>query len=456
MRTFPFVRSLPCATALLASLAVGTLSAQAAQAQSAQTFSCTTGRVSGTTDLSSDRRPVPRILRYAVGQGTDPAPVGALREAREASVVGGDATQGWLRIDVQFDSVIPRGCRLPLTLTMASDSGRVNDPGVLEQLARVLDGMEVVAGRISQMDHLSGALDFAGNGTDTASFRIPIRAGMSSRSTAHALKLVLALDFAGGLPMTVNVAPLPAFTVVPPAGPLNAGANVALRAEHPVQLLPGSAAMPVTFRIAPGSLGRWTNAPAATPSEARSIWDTRFTPLRSEAVLVPAALAQTTTGSVTISFAGQSQSVPVTVNGTPPVAGAGCDPVFTVAAAPGGLRLTMANRGAGSCPVHVAKPRPLAASAFQFTPAQVRLTATSAPVLKSAPVGTVLKPGITPPLLGNGSGTLFTLGQKGLSLLKPGVRFDFDIVAEGPNAVPGKLSTGLTLTAADIAVMKGK
>jgi hypothetical protein len=455
MRAFLPVRSVPCAAALLAALAAGTLSAQAAQAQSASTFSCTTGTVSATADLSSDRRPVPRILRYAVGQGTDPAPAGALREAREASVTGGDATQGWLRIDVQFDSVIPRGCRLPLLLTMATDSGRPDDRIVFEQLARVLDGMEVVAGQVSFMDHLAGALRFAGSGTDTASFRIPIRAGTTQRSTAHALKLVLAQDFAGGLPVTVNVAPLPAFTVVAPAAPLNAGAGVSLRAEHPAQLLPGTAAMPVTFRIAPGTLGRWSNAPAATPSETRSTWDTRFTPLRSEAVLVPAALAQTTTGSVTISFAGQTRTVPVTVGGAP-AAAAGCDPVFTVVAAPGGLRLTMANRGAGSCPAHLAKPRPLAASAFQFTPAQVRLTAATAPAIKTAPVGAVLRPGITPPLLGNGGGTQFTLGPKALALLKPGVRFDFDIVAEGPNAVAGKLRTGLTLTAADIAVMKGK
>lgn len=455
MRAFLPVRSVPCAAALLAALAAGTLLAPPAQAQSAPTFSCRTGTVSGTADLSSDRRPVPRILRYAVGQGTDPAPAGALREAREASVTGGDATLGWLRIDVQFDSVIPRDCRLPLILTMASDSGRPDDRIVSEQLARVLDGMEVVAGQVSVMDHLAGALRFAGSGTDTASFRIPIRAGTSQRSTAHVLKLVLAQDFAGGLPVTVNVAPLPAFTVVPSAGPLSPGASVSLRAEHPASLLPGTAAMPVTFRLAPAALGRFANAPAATPAETRSIWDTRFTPLRAEAVLVPAALAQSSTGNVTISFAGQSQSIPVTVNAAP-VAAAGCDPVFAVAAAPGGLRLTMANRGTGSCPAHLAKPRPLANAAFQLTPAQVTLTSATTPAIKTAPVGPVVKPGVKAPLLGNVGGAQFTLGQKALALLKPGVRFDFDIVAEGPNAVAGKLSTGLTLSAADIAVIRGK
>lgn len=435
---------------LLASLGLGTLAEAPAQAQAGQGFSCRTGQLA--TLGGSDVRPVPRILRYAVAPGTEQAPVGMLRETRDATVTGGDATRGWVRIDVQFDTAIPRDCILPLSVALAADRGNPNNLAIANQMAEVLDGLEVGAGQSQVMPHLAGALRFEGSGTDMASFRLPIRATSANRTVAHSLKLVLAQDFAGGLPFTVNVAPLPAFSVVPPSGPLAAGAITIVRAEQPVALLPGTAAMPVTFRLSSATLGRWQNGPTSTPAETRTLWDDRFAVLRAEATLVPATLAETATGTISVTFAGRTQTAPVTIAAAAPAAGspvAACDPVFTVAAVAGGLRLSMTNRGRGGCPAQLVKARMLGKTLAPLSPPQAKLT---------LPTG--LKPAAGPlsPLAGTGaSGNVtFTLDKAAQAQLKPGVRFDFDIVAEGAGASAPPRAAGITLTATDLAVIAGR
>lgn len=454
----PTSRLRSCLPALLAGIGLAAIAATPARAQSASVFSCTNGALLAATDIGPDRRPVPRILRYAVAAGTDATPVGALREAREATVTGGDAERGWLRIDVTFDSAIPRDCRLPLTLTVAADRGNPADRAVQEQLARLLDGMEIVAGRTDMMAHLVQAVAFAGNGTDTASFRIPIRATTTSRTDTHALKLVLAQNYGAGLPLSVNVAPLPAFAVAPVSGPLSAGASVLVRAEHPVPLLPGTAAMPVTFSLSPATLGRWRDAPSPSSGETRGGWDTRFTPIRAEAALVPATLAQSASGTVSIGFAGQTRTVPVTVAASAAPAGA-CDPVFAVAAAPGGLRVSMTNRGAGVCPAHVVTPRGGLKPGVQLSPAQASITAprAAAPALRPGGPVAVVKPGVTPlPLIGGDAGATFTLAKQSLSQLGVGTLIEFDIAAEGTPAAATKQRASIRLSAADIAVITGR
>jgi hypothetical protein len=429
------------AATLLAGLAVGAVDPAAVQAQTGPRFSCVTGTL--TAANTSDTRPVPRILRYAVAPGTDPTPVGGLRETRAAEVTGGDATRGWLRIDVQFDSALPRDCALPLLLTVASDRGSAGDLAVSNRLADILDGFELIAGRPQTMPHLAGAIRFSGSGTDTASFRIPIRATSSGRVASHGLKLVLALDYAGGLPLTVNVAPLPAFSVIAPAAPVAAGTTANFRADHPVALLPGTAAMPVTFAMSSQSLGRWLSPNPARPTEVSGGWDTRFTPLRAEAALVAAVQPQASNGTVTVSFAGRTQTVPVTIAAAPATAAPACDPVFAVTAVPGGLRLSMSNSGAGSCPGYRVTPRIFSKLAAPLKPVQ----ATLSPATGLKPVTGAATPAIS---------TTFTFDKAALAQLKPGTRFDFDLTPDGAKAAAETQRVGITLKDADLVTISGK
>ena len=429
------------AAMLLAGLAVGAVGPAAVQAQTGPRFSCTTGNLTGSS--TSDTRPVPRILRYAVAPDTDPTPVGGLREARVAEVTGGDATRGWLRIDIQFDSALPRDCALPLLLTLAADRGSANDPAVFNRLAEIFDGFDLVAGRPQTMPHLAGAMRFSGSGTDTVSLRVPIRATTSGRVASHELKLVLAQDYAGGLPLTVNVAPLPAFTLIAPTAPIAAGTTANFRADHPVALLPGTAAMPVTFAMSSQSLGRWLSANSVRPTEVTGGWDTRFTPFRAEAALVAAALPQASTGTVTVRFAGRTQTVPITIAAAPATAAPACNPVFAVAAVPGGLRFSMSNRGAGTCPGYRVAPRIFSKLAAPLKPVQ----ATLSPATGLKPVSGAAATAIS---------TTFTFDKAALAQLKPGTRFDFDVTPDGTKAAAETQRAGITLKDTDIAIISGK
>lgn len=433
--------------ALLAGTGLAAIAAAPAAAQTGPAFSCQTGQVEQRG--GPDMRPVPRILRYAVAPGTDQTPVGALRESRTASVVGGDAERGWLRIDVQFDAAFPRDCRLPLELALADNPGSPDDQIAMGRMAQVLDGFDIIAGRPQTMVHLQNALRFLGSGTDTASYRIPIGIVSGTRPVNHALKLVVARDHAGGVPFTVTANPLPAFRLVPPSAPLAAGATTLVRVEHPVTLLPEAADMPVTFRLSSATLGRWQTAPAANPVETRGSWNESFTPFRAEAALVPASAAQSASGTISASFAGRTESVPVTIAAAPAAAAPACDPVFAVAAVAGGLRLSVTNRGRGTCPVHLASPLALGKAVGQLSPAKARLV---------IPTGLKTATGPLSPLgaSGPGSSVTFTLDKLALAQLRPGLRYEFDITAEGASASAAKQRAGLTLGAAEIAVITGK
>jgi len=440
---------------LLAALAINPV-----QANTQQTFSCSTGRLDPPRALASDSRPVPRILAFGVRADTEPAP-SRIRDVREATITGGDATRGWLRLDLLFDAAIPNGCNLPLTLTVASDQGNPADRLVIERAAKVLDGLEVGERGLPQiMDHLRGALTFTGTGVDTASYRIPIRASESERVTSHAMKLVLAGNYASALPFNLVVAPLPSFTLVAPGGPLRSGSSVPLRAQHPLALLPGTAAMPVTFRLSSTTLGRFQNSSASTPSEVRGSWDNRFTPLRADAAFLPASVTQTTQGTVAVTWAGRTQNMPVTVQATP-AANASCDPTFTLAAAPGGLRLTMTNRTAGSCPAYVATALMPSPPTLQLSPARATVQAGTAgtPRLVSRATGPISMPTRLPTLtasVADGGGTLFAINKLAFIQLAVGKRFDLDIEPDGASGSKTKHRASITLSAADIAVITGK
>ena len=456
MNTDKLTKAFAVMTGLMAALAITPV-----QANTQQTFSCSTGRLDSPRTLSSDSRPLPRILHFGVREDTEPASP-RTRDARDATILGGDTTRGWLRLDLTFDEAIPNGCNLPLTLTMAIDQGNPSDRIVMERAARVLDGLEV-GERHNVMDHLRQALTFKGNGSDTASYRIPIRVSDTERVTTHAMKLVLAGNYASTLPFNVSVAPLPPFTLVAPTSVLRPGSPALLRVQHPQALLPGSAAMPVIFRLSSSTLGRFQNASASTPSEVRGSWDSRFTPLRAEAAFLPASVTQTTQGTVAVTWAGRTQNMPVTVQATP-VANTSCDPTFTLAAAPGGLRLTMTNRTADSCPAYVATALMPSPPTLQLSPVRATIQAAKAGSPRAisrvtGPItGSISMPTTLPKLttsVTDGGGTLFTINKLAFIQLAAGKRFDLDIEPDVASGSKAKHRASITLTSADIAVITG-
>jgi hypothetical protein len=406
-------------------------------AQSGTSFICPSGDL--VEDGTPGSRPLPGILRYAVSSADNPLPTGAMRETREANVVGGDAERGWLIIDVKFDTAVPRGCNLPIILTSARDSGDLRVTGMVNEVSEVFDGIELVEGRPILMPHLDEAMAFVGDGTDQARFRIPIRATTSARPKAHGLKLVFAFDYARGLPLTVNVLPLPALTLVAPPGGLAGGSVTLLRAELGTALLPGTAQMPVTFRLSSGTLGRWQTPVAAGSLAADGEWDESFVPIRAEKPFIAATSQQPLTGTVSATFGGSTATMAISIapSAPPPAAAVACEPVFTVASQAGGLQVAVANRAKGKCQTYLVRPRALGSLLAPYNTAAARL---AIPADSSDRTATAE----------------FTLTAKGLASIKPGTRLEFDIAAEGASGGAAPPRIGITLSTLDLARILGK
>lgn len=436
---------------LIVLLAAGTapFAALPAQAQEQPVITCRDG--------SGDSRPMPRIVDFSISPASDPA--GArLATPREASVTGGDAERGYLRLSLQFDAAVPLGCRMPLTIAVASDRG---DPGALvpaRQLAAFLDGMEIVNNQINIDTHLAGALRFEGNGTDRAEFRIPVQAADGARAVRHQLKLVVGRDYAGGLPFTVNVQPLAPFTLTAPAGPARHGTDLVLQARIDRPLLPETQGLPVQAALSSPDLGglRPTIKVQQTPAQqATGGWDPRFTPLRAEMTLVPGDVAAETRGTVTFTWSGQQQSVPLTVQPFTV-----CAPRFTVAAVAGGLRVTMANQNRGACPDHLVTPRAPQQPALRLSPASATvssqvvsgLSATS-PVLARTTTTSVSGPATMLRARRDDGGETFTLAPAALPGLAAGMRFGFEA---RPAAGGASQRFEYTLKPSDLAIIAGR
>ncbi|MBK6800715.1 MAG: hypothetical protein IPG83_04335 [Novosphingobium sp.] len=421
-----------------------------AKAQEAATISCRDG--------SGDSRPMPRIVDFSISPASDPAGV-RLATPREASVTGGDAERGYLRLALQLDAPVPLGCRMPLTIAAASDSGDPRALAPARQLAAFLDGMEIIADRVEIATHLAGALRFEGNGTDRAEFRIPVQAADGTRAVRHALKLVVGRDYAGALPFTVNVQPLAPFTLVAPAGPARHGTNLVLQARIERPLLPETLDLPLRATLSSAALGglRQTLRTVDTPAlQATGGWDPRFTPLRAEMTLVPGDVAAETSGTVTFAWSGQQQSVPLTVQPFTV-----CVPRFTVAAVAGGLRVTMANQESRRLPRSCGHPRAPQQPSLRLAPVSATVSgqavtglATTSPVQLRTTATTVNAN--TAAMLRarrDDGGETFTLAAAALPGLTAGLRFGFDA---RPTAGGASQRFEYTLKPADLSIIAGR
>jgi len=422
-----------------------------AQAQDAPTITCRDG--------TGDSRAMPRIVNFEISPAHEP--VGTrLATPREASVTGGDAERGYLRLALQLEAAVPAGCLMPLRIAAASDQGDPRSLIPARQLAAFLDGMEITADRIEIDTHLAGALRFEGNGTDRAEFRIPVQAAEGARAVRHSLKLVVGRDVAGALPFAVNVQPLAPFTLIAPSGPARHGTDLILQARIDRPLLPETAGLPLRATLSGAALGglRPTASALAVPAvQTTGGWDTRFTPLRAEMTLVPGDVAAETSGTVTFAWSGHQQTVPVTVQPFTV-----CTPRFTVAAVAGGLRVTMANQNRGACPDHVVSPRALQTSAPRLSPTSATISsevvtglAATGPVLQRTPM--IANTGTAAPTMlrarRDDGGETFTLAAAAPGALGVGTRFGFEA---RPVAGGAAVRFEYALKSADLAIIAGR
>lgn len=441
-RRLPLQLGVICVPGLLAGLPV-----PSAHAQSGGTFACP-GELPGS-------RPLPRIVAYGVSASTDPDSVRS-RFPHEASVIGGHAERGIVRVDVQLDAALPAGCPLPLQVDSASATG-ANPAAESRELVNAVDGIELRGAQVRIDQVAANRMRAVANGTDLVRLEVPIQGTDGPRPVRHALKLVYDRNFAAGLPFSVVAQPLDRFVAAVPAQRIVHGEIARLHVTHPTPLLPETASWPVRITLSDPGLGSWQAGEAvnaANPRELVGSWDRRFTPLRAEAPLQPANVTAPVSGTVTFSWAGQSEVVPVTINPSD-----GCNPVFTASAEPGGVRVSMTNRLRGSCPAHVVTPRLPERVTLQLAPASATISIGAvADVQGAAPPLRVLSgaPQRTSGRLAVQqvpSSTVFTINPLALIQLAVGTRYVFEVRSQKGGALQ---TVAFTVTGRDHAIITGR
>lgn len=429
-------------------VAVGLLAAWAATPALAQTeasFGC--------GNEPAGTRPLPRILGFTVQGSGDSAP-GTV--ATEATVIGGHAVRGIARVEVQLDAVLPEGCLIPLSVVSAevNSAAAAISPTAIRSLANALDGVEFANGLLAVDPVTANRQRVVADGTgNVVRFELPIQGTNSRQPVRHALKLVMRQDYATARPFAITAQPLERYFLNAPRELATHGRNAVLQIFHPAPLLPETARFPVRVTLSSSALGTWRETIATrqvSPLEQTLTWDSRFNPIRAEAVLEPANVTAPVTGSVTYNWAGQEERVAITVNPSE-----GCQPVFTASAVPGGVQVRMANRLQGMCPAHVVTPSLPDRAVLQLAPASatiavgaVRTVSSGKPVL----AGSVPLTGGRLTVQQVPSSALFTINRLALIQLAVGTRYVFEIRAK-----TGPLHrVTYTVTAADRAVITGK
>lgn len=368
--------SMPAAIALCCSLLLaGT--ATPAMAQREASFAC--------GNEPAGTRPMPRMIDFTLRTAMDGATDGPVREA---TVVGGHAVNGILRVEVRLDAVLPAGCVVPLSVV----SGDVNSaaaaasPNAIRSLAEALDGLEFVNGQL-RVDPVTASRQraVADGASNVVRIELPIQGTNSRQPVRHALKLVMQQDYALGRSFAVTAQPLPRYFPNAPREVFTHGRNALLQIFHPAPLLPETARFPVRAVLSSAALGTWRTT-AATVSQPSALeqelnWDPRFNPIRAEAALEPGNVSEPVTGHITYSWAGQDERVPVTINPSE-----GCRPVFSASAVPGGIRVSLSNALRGTCPVYTVIPRTPARAVLQLAPASAEIAVGAVTPAIAAPV----------------------------------------------------------------------
>lgn len=433
------------AVASLVTLA--TLTAPPAMAQRETPFAC------GNEPLGT--RPIPRILEFTLRTATD---TGSGVPVREATVVGGHAVNGIVQVEVRLDAILPAGCVVPLSVVSGdvNSTAMATSPSAIGNLADALDGLEFVNGQLRVDPVTANRQRAVADGTsNVVRMELPIQGTNSRQPVRHALKLVIGQDYAAGRAIAVTAQPLPRFTLNAPREIATHGRSAFLHITHPAPLLPETARIPVRAALSSAALGTWRIAGSATgqtnPLEQQLSWDSRFTPLRAEAVLEPANVTAPVNGNITYSWGGQEERVPITVNPSE-----GCRPVFSASAVPGGVRVSMINTLRGTCPVHTVIPRPPERAVLQLAPAsaEISIGAVRAATDGSSPLqaGSTTLTGGRLAVQPVQSGAVFKINPLVLIQLAVGTRYTFEIRTKA-----GLVQTvPYVINSADHAVITGR
>jgi hypothetical protein len=285
---------------------------------------------------------LPTVVSYAVTRTTGPANERE-RESHEVTVIGGDATEGDVRIDMRLSAEVASNCPLSVDIFDPALSVERRTRGEAGAVSRVLQRASIVAQpRYSDGSNrlvlFLGTLATLGNRIDTLAFTI----GSS-----------------------VSNVPTPSYSFTLQRRPIDmvltssatsgtGGTDVTLTATLPGSLDSHAFEAPVQFTVEPAAAGTFRR-PGASAASARGEVDVNFamSPPRAQVIFEPAQLATPLAATISARVAGGVKSVPFTVLRGP----AGCRPVAEYKRVPDGIELTITNAGELPCPSFRAEMR---------------------------------------------------------------------------------------------------
>lgn len=298
------------------------------------------------SDRFPDTPPMPTITSYTVTRSTAPD---SERESgnHEAMVIGGDAVEGEMRIDIRLSRDLPRDCPLSVGIIdpAAPASDRRLGGGDVMKVFRIMesDRVQVMALQRPDTGYVTPLL--YGDGTN----RLVLRAKTRGQFGDHTAQLALQIRYEGQLyPFTLVRRGLPDMVASLSSPVTRFGSTVEVVAALPFN--PGTGAIDdkVTFAVKPPEAGNFRR-----PNDVRNLQPTVVDPLdadlnprRATVIFVPSGVPKTTNAVITATLMGRIKSLPITIRPVPTP----CKPSGTWDVIKGGLTLTLTNQGELPCP----------------------------------------------------------------------------------------------------------
>lgn len=293
-----------------------------------------------------DSPPYPTITNYTVTRSTAPAG-DRTSGSHDVTVIGGDAVEGAMRVDLQLSSDLPRNCPLIVAIVdpAVPDSDQRLGGGDVAKVLRIVeaDRIQVMAANRTETGYHQFWLK--GDGTN----RLVLHAKTRGQFGDHTARLGLRIRGQGPVyPFTITRRGLPDMTTTLSTGTTRFGNTVEVVTMLPFTPGPGMIDEAVTFTVKPAGAGnfrRLNQLQSLAPTLTESL-DADLTPRRAIVRFVPAGVPRTLNAVITATLMGRSNALPIIIRPVPTP----CKPKGAWEVIKGGLKLTVTNEGELPCP----------------------------------------------------------------------------------------------------------
>lgn len=292
----------------------------------------------------------PTFTSYTVTRSTAPASE-RTSGSHDVTVIGGDAVEGNMRVDITLSSDLPRDCPLSVMILdpSVSPAQQRDGAGDTAKVFRIeqSDAIQTMAARRTYFD----SVRLSGDGTNRLVMHLKTRGQYGD----HTARLAFVIPQATGdptYPFTITRRGLPDVAMTLSEPRTRFGSTVTVFAALPFTPGPEAIDQTVTYSVKPPAAGgfRRPNQLASLAPSVTVPLDDDVTPRRAMAIFVPAATDKPITASIMATLMGRTKTTPITILPVPKP----CKPVPEWSVGKGVVELTLTNTGELPCPdLHV-------------------------------------------------------------------------------------------------------